>query len=48
MPYPPSMILFPHQVLVWEAISVEALTHKEFSILRYIHPRPTYVIVGCN
>lgn len=46
MVYPPSLIIFPKQVLVWEVASVEDLCIDHFILLKYVHPRPTYVIVG--
>ena len=48
MAYPPSMIIFPHQLLVWEVPSLEQLKIEDFLILKYVTPRPTYVIVGVN
>jgi uncharacterized protein len=46
MAYPHSLIVFPNQVLIWEVLSVESLTIDDFIILKYIHPKPTYVIAG--
>jgi len=48
MTYPPSMIIFPQQMLVWEVPSLEQLKIEDFLILKYVHPKPTYVIVGVN
>jgi uncharacterized protein len=48
MVYPPSMIIFRNQLLVWEVLSIEQLTIDDFIILKYIAPKPVYVIVGSN
>ena len=42
------MILFPNQCLVWEVVSAEQLTIDDFVIMKYVTPKPTYVIVGIN
>jgi len=42
------MIIFPQQMLVWEVPSLEQLKIEDFLILKYVHPKPTYVIVGVN
>ncbi len=44
--YPPSLILNPHQLLNWEVLEAAQLGIDHFSILKFINPRPTYVIVG--
>jgi uncharacterized protein len=46
MSYPPSLIIFPKQVLIWEVPSAENITIDDFIILKYITPKPTYVVVG--
>ncbi len=48
MVYPHSLIVFPTQALLWEVASLEALTIDHFIILKYIHPKPSYVIIGVN
>ncbi len=48
MIYPHSLIIFPKQVLIWEVPSAEKITIDDFIILKYIHPRPVYVIVAVN
>ena len=42
------MIVFRTQMFVWEVTGVESLTLDDFTILKYISPKPTYVIVGVN
>lgn len=42
------MIVFPHQALVWEVPNLEQLKIDDFLILKYINPKPSYVIVGVN
>lgn len=46
MAYPHSLIVFPTQVLIWEVLSAESLTIDDFILLKYVHPKPTYVVVG--
>lgn len=46
--YPPSMIVFPKQTLIWDVKDVESLTINDFTILKYVSPAPTYVIVGLS
>lgn len=46
MVYPHSLIIFPKQALVWEVPTPDNITIDDFIILKYIFPRPTYVIVG--
>jgi len=46
MVYPHSLIVFPTQVLLWEVPSAEAISIDHFIILKYINPKPTYIIVG--
>jgi len=46
MVYPPSVILFPTQVLLWEIVGADTLTIDDFIILKYVKPKPTYVVVG--
>lgn len=46
MNYPPCLIVFPKQTLVWEVSSTESLTPDDFLLLKYLTPKPTYVIVG--
>jgi hypothetical protein len=48
MVYPHSLIVFPTQAFLWEVPSAEAINIDHFIILKYINPKPTYVIVGVN
>jgi uncharacterized protein len=48
MSYPHSLIVFPNQVLIWEVLSAETVSIDDFIILKYIQPKPTYVVVGVN
>lgn len=48
MEYPHSLIVFPNQVLLWEVPAAESITIDHFIILKYIAPKPTYVVVGVN
>ena len=42
------MIIFRNQLLVWEVLGLEQLKIDDFLILKYISPKPVYVIVGVN
>jgi uncharacterized protein len=46
MVYPPSAIIFPNQVLLWEVAGADRLTIDDFIILKYVKPKPTYIVVG--
>ena len=46
MVYPPSLIIFPKQVLVSGVARGEDLSRDPFVLRKYAHPKPTYVIVG--
>lgn len=48
MIYPPCMIVFRTQCLVWEVLNVEQLHLDDFIIMKYVVPKPTYVIVGVS
>ena len=42
------MIIFPKQLLVWEVLTIETLKIEDFILLKYITPKPTYIVVGVN
>lgn len=46
MVYPPSLVIFTKQAFVWEVLTLQSLSIDDFSILKHITPKPTYVIVG--
>jgi hypothetical protein len=46
MVYPPCAIVFPTQALVWEVAGANTITIDDFIILKYVKPKPTYVVVG--
>ena len=48
MVYPPSVIIFKNQLLVWEVPGIENITIDDFILLKYVRPKPVYVIVGVN
>lgn len=46
MLYPPSLVITPYQVLVWEVRSAKDITLKHFDIARIIAPKPDHIVIG--
>lgn len=44
--YPPSVMLTPHQVFIWEVARPSEITPSHLKFVELMNPPPEYVIVG--